>query len=110
MAGPEATLEAEARRTARKMGIYTRKFTSPGHSGVPDRIFIYQGIVIFIEFKALDERPTPIQTREIKELLAQGVLATWVDNSILASYIFKTMKNFNVEELILLCNHRVEKL
>lgn len=108
--GPEAKIEDEARRLARKHGIYTRKFTSPGHTGVPDRLFIFEGIVLFIEFKAEGEEPDPLQAREIRKLMAQGVLATWADNMTMIAFMFKAMRERDVEDLILVCQKRMKML
>jgi len=73
----ESNLEKRVCTQARKLGIYTRKFTSPGNVAVPDRIFIYQKRVLFIEFKAPGKKPTEMQQSEIEQLMMQGVPASW---------------------------------
>jgi len=66
---------------AKSKGILCYKFVSPGHAGVPDRMFITPtGNVFFIEFKRLGCVPTPLQWREIERLKSQGVDVYVVDN------------------------------
>ena len=77
----EATLEKALCDYARKKGYLVYKFVSPQHRGVPDRIYISpSGQVVFIEVKGPGKKPTELQYREIKKLLAQGVAAYWCDS------------------------------
>ena len=77
----EATLEKALCDYARKKEYLVYKFVSPQHKGVPDRIFISpSGQVVFIEVKAPGKKPTELQYREIKKLLAQGVPAYYCDS------------------------------
>lgn len=73
----EATTEAKIERRAcdwaKSKGWYVRKFVSPGMRGVPDRIFIKDGRVVFIEFKSAKGKTTPLQEYEIKQLRDQGM-------------------------------------
>ena len=47
----EKDIEKKVCDEAKKLGWLTYKFSSPAHRGVPDRIFIKDGEVVFIEFK-----------------------------------------------------------
>ncbi len=76
----EADLEKKLTRWAKDNGILTYKFVSPGKRGVPDRIFIRNGKVVFLELKAPGEYPTPLQMREIGVLQNAGVPAVWCDD------------------------------
>lgn len=58
----------------------TYKFISPQNRGVPDRIFIKDGNVFFIEFKKLGEKPTPLQTHVISDINDHGGKVFVVDN------------------------------
>ncbi len=78
--GLEKKLEKRCCDVARAHGWYTRKFSSPSNRGVPDRIFVKDGDVVFIEFKAPGNEPTRLQEHEIKELTEHGANATWTDN------------------------------
>lgn len=55
-----------------KLGGISRKWVSPGRDGVPDRIVIYNGRVIFVEVKTLDGDLSMTQTREHQRLLDAG--------------------------------------
>ena len=72
---------------AKSKGVLCYKFVSPGHAGVPDRMFITPaGKVFFIEFKRMGGKATPLQMREIERLQSQGVNVAIVDNVIEGQY------------------------
>lgn len=75
----EAKIEAKLVKWARDHRVYTRKFSSPAHRGVPDRIFIKDGRVLFMELKRPGNRPTALQLHEIRELHRFGCSAVWHD-------------------------------
>lgn len=79
--GQESQIEKSVSDYARRKGCYTRKFSSPAHRGVPDRLFITPaGAVFFIEFKAPGEEPTPAQWREINIIRKNNGNAHWADS------------------------------
>lgn len=51
-----------------KLGGTTRKWVCPTHTGVPDRIVFYRGIVWFVEVKTVDGNLSTLQAREISRL------------------------------------------
>lgn len=55
-----------------RRGGLTRKWVSPGHNGVPDRIGVLKGKVWFIEVKTQGGKVSPCQEREHKLLIDQG--------------------------------------
>lgn len=71
----ESQIEAQLVRYCRDRSIYTRKFSSPSHRGVPDRICIKAGVVIFLELKRPGNVATALQMREIQLLREQRVHA-----------------------------------
>jgi hypothetical protein len=75
----EKKLERRCSDIARANGWYTRKFSSPSNRGVPDRIFIKDGDVVFVEFKAPGKTPTKLQIHELKEITDKGGNAVWCD-------------------------------
>ena len=77
--GAEKKLEKRCCDVAKANGWYTRKFSSPSNRGVPDRIFIKEGKVWFIEFKAPGNTPTELQKHEINLLKDHGAYAVWCD-------------------------------
>jgi len=51
------------------------------NAGYPDRVFIaIEGLIVFIEFKRLGEKPEPLQYHRLKVLNDRGLIATWTDN------------------------------
>ena len=77
----ESAVEKQICDWAKAQGIRTYKFISPGRKGVPDRMFMKDGIVSFLEIKRPGEKPTLLQCREIRMMLEQSVLAFWCDNA-----------------------------
>lgn len=65
----ERDFERGMRREAK--GLFY-KFTSPSVAGVPDRVWIEEGRVRFVELKSAKGRLTPIQERRITELVVHG--------------------------------------
>lgn len=47
----ERDVEKHLRKEVQRLGGLTRKYTSPGVQGVPDRIVFHQGYVYFVELK-----------------------------------------------------------
>lgn len=68
----ERQIEKKACELAKAAGWLPFKFVSPAQRGVPDRIFIKDGRIVFIEFKAPGAKPTKLQWRMIERLIAQG--------------------------------------
>jgi hypothetical protein len=77
----ERDIEADVVRWAKANGWYARKFKSPGHRGVPDRLFIKDGRVVFIELKATYQKPRRDQEIEMKAIREAGVECYWTDDA-----------------------------
>lgn len=67
----ESNIEKYFKDELKRIGGTSRKFVSPGHDDVPDRIGILNGFVFFVEMKAHKE-PTAAQKREHKRLRDHG--------------------------------------
>lgn len=80
---PEGKVRAPVLRWAKKHGVlHIRMHMGRGASaGWPDDLFIKDRRSVWIEFKRPLKSPTPLQTRRIKELRAQGMVAGWHDNA-----------------------------
>ena len=76
----EKKLEKRCTDVAKANGWWSRKFSSPANRGVPDRIFMKEGRVIFVEFKAPGKEPTPLQWHEIGLIKDHGGNAIWIDD------------------------------
>lgn len=79
--GRESEIETAVCRYAKTKGCYVRKFSSPSNVGVPDRLFITPGgVVFFVEFKAPGKHPTALQWREIGLIEKNNGNAFWADS------------------------------
>lgn len=85
----ESTLEKKIIRFAKKHNWFVAKFVSPGLRGVPDRVFIRDGLVLFIEIKRKGEVPTEQQLRRHDEMREHGGLIFVVDDIEFAFELLK---------------------
>lgn len=77
----EKTIEKYLKKEVEEYGGFSRKWTSPGHASVPDRIvFLPQGVIWFIEVKAPGKQPTEAQWREIMRLRLMGANAGYLSS------------------------------
>lgn len=76
----EAAIEAKLVRYAKSKGVLTFKFSSPSNRGVPDRVFMCNGKVLFLELKREGEVPTALQFHTMKKITDMGVTCDWCDN------------------------------
>jgi len=78
----ERSIELTCKRHARRANWWTRKFSSPANKAEPDDIFLKNGRVKFIEFKAPGERPTDLQWQKILDIRDHGGEAYWCDSVV----------------------------
>lgn len=72
----------------KKLGGITYKFTSPMHSGVPDRICILPGnIIFFVEVKSEGKKPTELQQHTHKLMRDRGAHVHVVDTKVAVNEI-----------------------
>lgn len=83
----ESKVEGRCCEYAQGRGWWVSKFTAPGKKAVPDRVFIRDGVVLFVEFKRPGEEPTLQQRNRHRQMKAKGANVTWVDN-------FEDFKNY----------------
>ena len=77
----EKDIETRVCKHAQKYGILTRKYTSPSHRSVPDRLFLFPtGLAVFIEFKQKGGKMTKGQMREAKKLIELGHYVYMIDD------------------------------
>lgn len=80
----ESSIEQKVCDWAKKQGVIALKLSGPNAKGQPDRMFIGQGKVVFIEFKAPGKKPTALQAKWLDDLTAMGFNATGFDSSTAA--------------------------
>ena len=77
----ENEIEAKLVAAVKIVGGVCWKFTSPGTSGVPDRIVLMpSGRIGFVEVKAPGETPRPLQCLRIRTLQRLGFKAFVLDS------------------------------
>jgi len=77
----ESEIETRAVAYGRSIGWEMRKYTSPSHRSVPDRLCQHDfATIIFIEFKRLGEKPTEAQAKEHRKLRMRGFIVYVIDN------------------------------
>jgi hypothetical protein len=76
----EKHLERKVVAHCKANDILCYKFVSPAHRGVPDRLMIKNGKVLFLELKAPGNVPTALQKHEIQKLRDAGMKVGWTDN------------------------------
>jgi hypothetical protein len=83
----EKGVEMPVVRRAEKAGWFVRKVQWPGRIGAPDRVFIKDGRVVWIEFKDAGKRPRKSQELEHDRMKAAGAEIYWCDNVLEALQI-----------------------
>lgn len=77
----ESYIEGKVCEFATAWGFIVRKFVSPGHRSVPDRLFMHACCgVFFIEFKNTGKEPTSAQIREHNRYRKKGVHVFVIDD------------------------------
>lgn len=77
----EKSIEAKLVDAVKAAGGVCWKFTSPGTSGVPDRIVLLPfGRIAFVEVKASGEKLRPLQRLRIRTLRRLGFKAFVLDS------------------------------
>jgi hypothetical protein len=76
----ESVIEKKVGDYATSKGWLVYKFSSPNTRAVPDKIFMRDGVVFFIEFKAPNKLPTKLQYANHKRITEHGVSVFVIDN------------------------------
>ena len=84
----ESEIEKKVTAYAKQKGWLGYKFVSPSQRGVPDRLYMRQGRLIFIEFKAPGKKPTKLQQKIAANIEAEGFVVYIVDDIEAGKAIF----------------------
>jgi hypothetical protein len=76
----EKAIESPVVHRAEKAGWFVRKVCWPGRIGAPDRVFIKDGRVVWIEFKDRGKTLRLSQILEHDRMRAAGAEIHWCDN------------------------------
>lgn len=69
----ERDVEKRLKDKIEAIGGLCLKFTSPSNRGVPDRVVLYKGVVVFVEVKKPDAELRPLQRSWKTKIESQGV-------------------------------------
>jgi hypothetical protein len=69
----ESALERRYSKMLHEAGWWGTKLINTSTPGIPDRLFIKQARVVFIEFKIPGERPRPLQKYVQEKIQEQGI-------------------------------------
>ncbi|QNM12425.1 MULTISPECIES: VRR-NUC domain-containing protein [Erysipelotrichaceae] len=83
----EFKIEDYLKEQVEKIGGKCYKFVSPGYDGMPDRIVVFSGCVIFVETKRPGKKPRALQKIRLEELQMQGVITAVVSTKKEADFI-----------------------
>lgn len=76
----ESAVEKYLKRYVDKLGGVCWKFVSPGNDGVPDRIVLLFGKVIFVELKRPGKTPRPLQLKRHSQIRRLGFAVAVLDS------------------------------
>ena len=85
----EQAIEQRVCRWAERNGWLQFKFETPGRRAAPDRIFIKDGQIVFIEFKAPGKTPRLDQWEFITDLRLECMHAEYADGVEIAQAILQ---------------------
>lgn len=98
----EASIEKYLTNKIKSIGGKCYKFVSPGYSGMPDRIAVCSGFVMFIEVKRPGAKPRKLQSDRHLELQKLGAetatVSTKEEVNRVVNYII-TKGHYNVKKL-----------
>ena len=87
----ESAIEKAVTKCAENQGWLPLKFVSPGNVGVPDHLYIREGVTIYVEFKAPGETPAPQQVLQIKRFRKHGARVFVIDNKAMGKHLFNVL-------------------
>lgn len=76
----ESKIESASVKEAKKHGWWGIKLLSTLFKGLPDRLFVGHGIVVFIEYKQPGKLPTKLQSK-VHELFKQNGVIVHIAHS-----------------------------
>ena len=76
----EKEIEQNVYQYAEKLGVLHYKFKSPSCRSVPDRIFMFNSLVYFVEFKSKNGKLDTSQKIKIADIRAQNIPVFVINN------------------------------
>ena len=89
----ESRIEQKTTEYAKSLGMAALKLNVKGQAGWPDRLYLWNGHVWFVEFKAPSQKPRPLQLEVHKRMQKLGAVVKVVDNLIDGRTIINELYN-----------------
>lgn len=94
MGKPEGAIENYLIRQMKAADALIFKFVSPSFAGVPDRIVIAKGRVVFVEVKAPGQKTRPLQDAVIARMRAHGADVRIIDTKPMVDDLRKEIESW----------------
>ena len=88
----ESAIEMRVNRAARAADWLVYKFVSPSQRGVPDRMYLRDGEMFFIEFNAPGKHLTKLQQVRRKQIQMAGFKVYVIDDVLAGELLFASME------------------
>lgn len=95
----ESEIERYLVDKVKDIGGLCMKWVSPGNSGVPDRIVIFDKGVYFVELKRPEKSPRALQEEIIRRLRRQGMITFVIDNKLKVDKFIKMIDLIDYDSL-----------
>lgn len=96
----ESEVETYLRKTATANKYMCLKFISPGNNGVPDRILIGDGNVIFVETKSPGKVPRKLQEFVIDKMRKHGAHVFVLDTKEKVDEFFVKIMSCKIKDIV----------
>lgn len=93
----EKDVERKLVSEVRNRGGLCPKFVSPGLVGVPDRLVLLEdGVLAFVELKAPEKKPRPVQIKRIEQLKKLGFNVYVIDRAEIVGEVLDKIQGGDV--------------
>lgn len=108
----ERLVETYLKSSVEKIGGLTRKYVSPGHAGVPDRLVFYKGRIFLVELKAQGGILSAVQRIEIQRMAKVGIPVVIISSRVEVDKFMKDLVDDKVVKVIKCkrCGNIVQRL
>lgn len=96
----ERLVETYLKSSVEKIGGLTRKYVSPGHAGVPDRLVFYKGRIFLVELKAQGGILSAVQRIEIQRMARVGIPVVIISSRVEVDKFMKDLVDDKVVKVI----------
>ena len=96
----ERLVETYLKSSVEKIGGLTRKYVSPGHAGVPDRLVFNKGRIVLVELKTQGGILSAVQRIEIQRMAKVGIPVVIISSRVEVDRFMKDLVDDKVVKVI----------